>query len=82
MSPGAGKAQIDRFEGDWAVLQIAGKERRVHRGKLPANAKEGDIVDLARGTVDTEATRAATQRVEKLQTQLRKKRRPPGDFEL
>ncbi len=49
-------AVIDRFEGDIAILEVAGKEARKPRASLPKGAREGDVVDLTRGTIDPAET--------------------------
>lgn len=45
---------IDRFEGDYAVLETDEGMISVHRAYLPSSAKEGDIVTYSNGgyTVD------------------------------
>lgn len=50
------KAPIDRFEGEWAVLQVDGREERRARKKLERGAREGDVIDLTTGRVDRAAT--------------------------
>ncbi len=38
---------IDRFEGDFAVVELANKETvNMPRVLLPEGAKEGDIIDI------------------------------------
>ena len=45
---------IDRFEGDYAVLETDEGMISIHRAQLPSYAKEGDIVTYGSGgfTVD------------------------------
>lgn len=39
---------IDRFEGDWAVLELSGPQGsstvQIKKNKLPAGCSEGDVV--------------------------------------
>lgn len=43
--------RIDRFEGDFAVLELdAGKFVEKKRALLPENAKEGDLLEEYNGT--------------------------------
>jgi len=77
------KAFVDRFEGEVAVLVVNGRARRVPRAALPRGTREGDLIDLAAGTVDREATRKAKRRTAARRRRLiKKKARPPGDFDL
>lgn len=56
------RATVDRFEEDLAVLEVEGREQIVERRLLPADAREGDVIDFVRGVVDTEATEAIRAR--------------------
>ena len=49
---------IDRFEGQYALVEIAGTIRSISRRRLPAEAQEGDVIVLQgrKWTVDQEAT--------------------------
>jgi hypothetical protein len=76
------KATVDRFEEDLAVLIVDGAERILPRAQLPADAREGDVVDLALGQVDAQATEALREQVRQAREQALKKAPPPGDFEL
>lgn len=76
------KATVDRFEEDLAVLIVDGAERILPRAQLPADAREGDVVDLALGQVDAPATEALREQVRQAREQALKKAPPPGDFEL
>ena len=67
---------IERFEGDYAVIEIDGVMSEIKREQLPGNASEGDVIeDSGSGwRVNTEATkqrRAAVRR--KLDRLIRKK---------
>ena len=63
------KVIIDRFEGNFAVCE---KEDRtmlnINRGKLPAQAKEGDVltIDGATITIDERETAERKNEAEKL----------------
>lgn len=63
---------IDRFEGDYAVLETDSGMINAERSKLPENAAEGDVLNFAEGiyTIDhaaTESRRAAiTERFNRL----------------
>jgi DUF3006 family protein len=72
---------IDRFEGDYAILFIAGLDEylSVRRDKLPKEADEGDYlkIELEDGEViqaehDKQATEAARRRVEAKRDRLRR----------
>ena len=44
------KGIIDRFEGDYAVVEFAGKRMvEVHKTDLPTGLKEGDAISGADG---------------------------------
>ena len=49
---------IDRFEGDYAVLETEEGMVNIHRAHLPSSAREGDVVTYSNGgySVDREAT--------------------------
>jgi hypothetical protein len=49
-------ATIDRFEGDFAVLIAGDETMTVPRSQLASDAREGDVVDVATGSVDAQAT--------------------------
>jgi len=68
---------IDRFEGDYAVLDVDGEMVDFPRRAVPADAKEGTI--LSWNIVDdAEVLKAAQERLDRL-----KKRSPQGNsFDL
>ena len=41
---------IDRFEGEYAVLETESGMKAVLRDMLPAQAREGDVLELKNGT--------------------------------
>ncbi|MBR6069595.1 MAG: DUF3006 domain-containing protein [Ruminococcus sp.] len=49
---------IDRFEGDYAVLETDEGMVNIHRAHLPSSAREGDVVTYSNGgfSIDREAT--------------------------
>lgn len=48
------KVIIDRFEGDFAVVEVHGREKvDMPKILLPSRAKEGDIIEIK---IDAEAT--------------------------
>jgi hypothetical protein len=76
------KATVDRFEEDLAVLIINGREVTKPRAKLPAEAREGDVIDLDTGRVDRQATEALREQVRNARRRTKKKQAPPGNFDL
>ena len=75
------KGVIDRFEGEWAVVEIANETelRNVPRKLLPRRAKEGDHLQLEiedgtviRAKVDPDATQAAKERIKDKLDRLRR----------
>lgn len=67
------KVIIDRFEGDFAVCE---KEDRkmidIERNKIPAIAKEGDVLDIIddKITIDSETTEKRRREIEELTKDL------------
>ena len=76
------KATVDRFEEELAVLIIDGKQVTKPRAELPAEAREGDVIDLDTGRVDPQATEALREQVHKARRRTKKKQAPPGNFDL
>lgn len=77
------KASIDRFEGDWALLDADGRQLRRRRDTLSAQAREGDVVDLETGEVDAEATRALLEEVRAARAAANRGKPPSsGNFDL
>ena len=60
---------IDRFEGDWAVIEFEGITFNLPRVLLPSTAKEGDVVKISL-TVDNKATAERRKKIEKLMDEL------------
>jgi hypothetical protein len=40
------EAIIDRFEGEYAVIEYDGRMINIYRGLLPKEAKEGDVLNI------------------------------------
>ncbi len=76
------KATVDRFEEDLAVLIVGGRQVTRPRAELPAETREGDVIDLETGTVDREATEALREEVRQARQRAQKKKAPPGSFDL
>jgi len=61
------KGIIDRFEGDYAVVEFEGRTMvEIHKKDLPAGLKEGDVIRSIDGTyvfdkVETERIRKETK---------------------
>ena len=78
-----GKASLDRFEDELAVLVVDGREVTRPRKELPPEAREGDVLDLETMTVDTAATERLRAEVRQARERAMKDKPPPaGDFEL
>ncbi|KJS23236.1 MAG: hypothetical protein VR72_02260 [Clostridiaceae bacterium BRH_c20a] len=56
---------IDRFEGDWAVIEYNGKTFNIPQEILPSTAKEGDAINVS-FTMDKEATKERKKKVKSL----------------
>lgn len=78
------QATVDRFEDELAVLvDEDGRQVTRPRNTLPPGTREGDVIDLATGTVDAEATEALREQVRQARERAsRNKTPPPGDFDL
>jgi hypothetical protein len=77
------QASVDRFEEEWAVLVVDGREVRRPRAALPPGVREGDVLDLETMTVDTAATERLRAEVRQARERALKKKAPaPGDFDL
>ena len=81
--PAGGRASVDRFEDDTAVLVTDAREEvRLPRSALPAGTREGDVVDLAAGAVDAEATERLRAEVREARAAAGAKAQGPGSFDL
>lgn len=64
---------IDRFEGDWAVIEYGEITFDVPKELLPANAKAGDVLVL-KIAVDETTTESRKEAIDELFNRLRKKK--------
>ena len=62
---------IDRFEGEYAVLETDSGMKNVPRDMLPEEAREGDVVELKNGAY-TINKKAAEKRRRELRKKLKK----------
>ena len=62
---------IDRFEGEYAVLETDSGMKNVLRDMLPEEAHEGDVVELKNGAY-TINKKAAEKRRRELREKLKK----------
>lgn len=63
------KGIIDRFEGDYAVVEFDGRQMKdIPRSELTPEAKEGDVIVLINGKylVDAEETQRRRAEIAKL----------------
>lgn len=54
---------IDRFEGDFAVVELSDKTMVNMPKALVPGAKEGDVIDI---NINVEATKGKQQKIQKL----------------
>lgn len=62
---------IDRFEGEYAVLETENGMKNVPRDMLPEEAREGDVLELQNGKY-TINKKAAEKRRRELRKKLKK----------
>lgn len=60
---------IDRFEGQWAVIEYGDDVFNLPKKALPEGSKEGDVLDIDI-KVDEEATRARKERIQRMADRL------------
>ncbi|MDI6880261.1 MAG: DUF3006 domain-containing protein [Desulfitobacteriaceae bacterium] len=63
------KGIIDRFEGQMAVIEFEGRiMKNIPKALLPAEAREGDVIDEEKGSfhVNKEETRQRRAEIQKL----------------
>ena len=58
---------IDRFEGDFAIVETDNGMINVPKSELPENAKEGDALKFV---IDMDATLGRKQRIDKMMNKL------------
>lgn len=56
---------IDRFEGEWAVIECDGITFNIPRFLLPAKAKEGDVISISI-SIDQTKTKERRQKGEEM----------------
>ncbi|WP_339245360.1 DUF3006 domain-containing protein [Paenibacillus sp. FSL F4-0243] len=66
------KGIIDRFEGEYAVIEFDGKTKDVLRSELPAEINAGDTLIFENGKViiDIEATASRKKEIDSLMDEL------------
>lgn len=67
------EAILDRFEGQYAILEIGDKIEKIARQLVPEQAREGDILvyhNNERWVIDTKATLERKEQITKLAEQL------------
>ncbi|MGI5921790.1 MAG: DUF3006 domain-containing protein [Syntrophomonadaceae bacterium] len=66
------KGVIDRFEGQFGVIEIEGKVKLVDRNDLPRDAREGDSVAFShnRWILDKADTALRKEKIERLADKL------------
>jgi hypothetical protein len=62
------KGIIDRFEGEYAVVEIEGLMKSIKRRDVPAEAREGDLMVFAENgwIIDRENTAKLKKEIQKL----------------
>lgn len=63
---------VDRFEGDLAVVEFAGRTFNLPRALLPEETREGDVLRLSI-EVDQAATAGRREKVKSLEDKLFRK---------
>ncbi len=63
---------IDRFEGDYAIVEDGDKHIKIERNNLPLDAKESDVLILIDGKyiIDIKQTKKIKEEIIKLQNSL------------
>ncbi len=66
------KAVIDRWEGEYAVLDIQGKMENVKKDQIPAGAREGDVLLKQGGQwiIDRKSSERRKEEIEHLADEL------------
>lgn len=57
---------IDRFEGDWAIVETGDKIINIKRHLLPPYAREGDVIDLKSMKIDFSKTQNRKNKINRL----------------
>ncbi len=63
---------IDRFEGEYAIVEIAGKMNSIKRSDIPAEAREGDLLVFNNNgwIIDREGTVKLKKEIQELVDEL------------
>lgn len=63
---------IDRFEGDYAILEDNNNHYEIKKSELPQGCREGDVIISQDGIyiIDEEQTRLRREAIQKLQRSL------------
>ncbi len=66
------KAVIDRFEGEYVVLDIEGRIENIKRSAVPKDAREGDVLLKKEGKwlINPEATKKLKDAIDGLADEL------------
>lgn len=62
---------LDRFEGQYAIIEMNRRTFHIPKALLPKSAKAGDVISI-QITVDEDATKTRTQSTEKMADSLYK----------
>lgn len=60
---------LDRFEGDWAVIEFGNRTFHIPRMLLPVGTREGQVLKIE-VSIDGQATEARARRIENLAERL------------
>lgn len=66
------KGIIDRFENEYAIIEIEGTPKVVERSDIPSEAREGDVMVFSRNTwtIDKTGTIRRSQKINNLANEL------------
>ena len=62
------KGIVDRFEGDYCIIEIDGQTRDIPRSEVDSNVRDGDVVILVNGVwkADQEETQKRSEQIRKM----------------
>jgi len=62
---------IDRFEGEFAVIETdQGEVKNIKKILLPQKAKEGDVINMEKLTIDESETKRRQNAIDRLANKL------------
>jgi hypothetical protein len=63
---------IDRFEGDYVILEDDKNHYEIKKSELPCGCREGDVIESKGGvyTINTEQTELRREAIKRLQRSL------------